>query len=536
MREEIALSSHPRLDISSSGITAEHRKTRVFVPVDARSWDGIVKADYEPLKAPIAEAITAAGLRGRNLVVSYDSRDSAVEMLTLPMGSTEAQAAATLRVRESLGGSLVPSQVTSARVPSGKSNATTTLLLAGERTALIDRIASLVRAGGAVPVTLIPARACTLRSAIASVLTQDSGRTTAVLWLDRHHSALAGGVGGLCSFARTLGGSFELLVEAFRRASNASDGCDAEQACEVLLRCGIPARGKSLEETLNLHGDKVLPAIQPVLQRLAVEIKQTLRFGLPEGESTRAELILVGPGSVIPGLADALAGLTEISIKTPAVAGDAKRERIEALMNLGITPLEIERRRSTRRIVAAAAIGAVAAGLAITVDAMWSRQEIVELREQVAKNALALDVVNANLATRDRIEVLKTTVGRLDSLADATLGHQPSWAAGLALTSRLGVPGLELHEVTGLSSNDGPTLVIKGLLPSPEGSPNPVSELIEKLGSSPLVSQVRIGSSRLVESEGTRSLQFAVTVFLRTLDPGEIVRVSATNETEGVTP
>jgi hypothetical protein len=176
--------------------------------------------------------------------------------------------------------------------------------------------------------------------------------------------------------------------------------------------------------------------------------------------------------------------------------------------------------------MAAAAAGAIFAGAAIATDLSWSRSEVERLRTIVAENERQLEVVRTKVAARDKLDSLSETLGKLDTLAEATVGSAPSWAAGIALASKLGVPGLEVHELTGLSASDGPTLIIKGILPAPEGQPNPVSALLEKLNASPLASQVRIGSSRLVESHGSRAVHFSVTVFLAPLNPGDIVRVS----------
>ena len=525
------MGKHARLDITPSGIIATHRSRRTVVALDPAQWDATIKADFAPLAAPIAEAVAKAGLKGKGIDVYYESRDAAVEMLTLPLASGDAQSAAGLRVRESLGGSMVPSQVTCARVPSGKSNASTTLLLAGERTRMIEVFADLVRAAGAQPDLLIPCRAATMRSAIAAVLSHQAQKTTVVLWLDRHGSSLAGGSGGVCRFARLLGGGYDHFVDAITRAAKDQGGIEHEQATDLLLRVGVPHRGRMMDEKLALSGDKVLPLLQPILQRFAVEIKQTIRFGLPDGESVRAELLLAGPGSLIPGLADLLSKLIETTVKVEFTPNDPALVRIEDLMPLGMTPAATDARRSFRRLLAAAAIGAAAAGVAIAVDTLWSRAEIAHLRGEVAANESKLEIVREKITTRDRIEGLRATLGRLDKLTDATVGHHPSWAAGVALTSRLGIPGLEVHELSGLVSNDGATLILKGLLPAPEGEPNPVSSLIEQLGKSPLASQVRVGTSRLVESDGLRSVQFAVTVYLTPLDPGEIVRVGTTHTT-----
>ena len=143
--------------------------------------------------------------------------------------------------------------------------------------------------------------------------------------------------------------------------------------------------------------------------------------------------MLAGPGGQIPGLAETLASMIDTSVKVVPDSQNAVRSRIEALMPLGMTPAATAARRSFRRLLAAASLGAVAAGAAITGDILWSQAEISRLRAEVSAHHGKLDIIRRDLATRDRIVSLRSTLGKLDALTDATIGRQPSWAAGIAL-------------------------------------------------------------------------------------------------------
>ena len=104
-----------------------------------------------------------------------------------------------------------------------------------------------------------------------------------------------------------------------------------------------------------------------------------------------------------------------------------------------------------------------------------------------------------------------------DALTEATVGDQASWAAALKFVSTLSLPGLELQELTGGLTSDGPTLTLRGVLPGTGAKGGGVATLIETLSASPLAAHVQVGSTRAVDTETGPRVQFSIAMTLRTL-------------------
>lgn len=511
------MSSASKIVIAPSGVSAQSREGWVRQALDPSGWEEIVAAGFALLESPLREVVAQAGLTGRPVEVHYESPNAVVEMLTLPLPYAEARAAGALRIRESLG-SGENSCVAITRVPRQDSErSSTTLLMTADRPASAEAIAAVTARAGARPDLLVPLRTTTLRSAIAASLAISGSRTCTVMWMDRHATAVAGGVDGQCRFARSLSAGCDLLVEAFRRAAREVGGCDHARASDLLFRAGLPRRDQVVDEALLLKGDRVIPLIQPALQRLAIEIKQTLRFGLPEGEASRATVTLAGPGAAIPLLAETLGGLIETTVHRLDPATEAASRTIESGMSLGFTPRAVEERRARRGLISAIAVGAAAAALAVGLDGVWTEQEVGRLRSRISENQGRIQRASADASLQSGLDAAAGRLAKLDALADATIGSQTCWTAAMKLISSLEIPGLEIQELAGALTPDGPVLTLRGLIPAGEGRDGPLAAMLSKLSAAPLASRVQVGAARGVETDGGARTQFTVTMTLKTL-------------------
>lgn len=511
------MSTAAKVVIAPSGVEARVRGSSVRAPMDPGAWEEAAGRGYALLEAPLREVIEKAGLVGRRVEVHYESADAVVEMLTLPLPFAEARAAGALRIRESLGNG-AEACVSIARVPQpGADPGSSTLLMTADRSTTAEAIAAVVGRAGALPELLLPLRTTTLRAAIAAALAVHGERSATVMWMDRHTTAVAGGAGGSCRFARSLSAGCDLLVDAFRRAAREVGGCDHAQAWEMLFRAGIPRRDQVVDEGLLLKGERVIPLIQPALQRLAIEVKQTLRFGLPEGEASRAIVTLAGPGAAVPLLLETLGAMIETTVRPLDAAAGAAGERLEAGMTLGFTPDAVTARRARRGLLSAAAVGTAAAFLAVGLDGAWSQRETGRLNEAIAANERRLERAASDAAVQAGLDDAAGRLARLDALAEATIGTQTCWTAAMKLVSNLNVPGLELQEMVGGLTPDGPVLTLRGLVPSSDANHGPMAAVIAGLSASPLAARVQVGSARTVETDGGARTQFTIAMTLRTL-------------------
>ncbi len=81
---------------------------------------------------------------------------------------------------------------------------------------------------------------------------------------------------------------------------------DEEQAAALRDEAGIPDADAILE-SINVQGDRVLPLLEPTLQKFAKHLTQWLSFASTQFSGRIESFSLVGPGAGVPGLADALA-------------------------------------------------------------------------------------------------------------------------------------------------------------------------------------------------------------------------------------
>jgi hypothetical protein len=510
LRGDQTVRKSPRLDIFPMWIGVTTAKGTERVATDPAAWERVVAGGFAEIEPVVRELVQRTGIRGSKVEVVVETKGGSVELLTLPVGYQESVTASEMRLRDGLGTTDILSAAARVGGEGAGGKGPTTLLIAGETTARIESLDHVLRSAGVIPFRVVAARAHAMVSAVAQVGAMLPARAAAVLWIGPSGTVLAGGAGAACTFARTLGAGYDALIDAVQRAASECTGIDAAASADALGTHGIPTRGSMMGE--GLPGDWVLPILQPVLQRLGIEIKQTLRFGLPEGEANRVEVVLAGEGSTIPRLATVLSALIETSTSVAEAASD------DRAADLWFIPPARARAASKRRLVSAAALGLAAAGVAIGGDAWWSIRELASVRAEVRENVELLEQTEHDRADHERLASLTHELGRLDALAKGTLGPKPSWAAALAMLTQLGVSGMQIHEITGAGGGEEPTLTIKGLLPATGEGDGSMLTVLHRLRGSPLAVQVRPGSTRLVESEDGRALYFTATVTLGTLD------------------
>lgn len=506
--------ARPRLDILPMWIGVTTTKETLRVSTDPSVWERVVAGGFVEIAPIVRELVERTGIRGSKVEVVVESKSGAIELLTLPVGYRESVNAAEMRLRDGLGTADAVTAVCGVGGEKPGTRGPTTLLMAGETTARIEALDRVLREAGIRATRIIPARALAMSLAVAHVRSVLPARAAAVLWLGPSGTVLAGGSGSMCSFARVLSAGYDMLVDAVHRAAAVSPGLDLAASASRLISEGIPTRGSMMGA--DLPADRVLLHLQPVLQRLGIELKQSLRFGLPEGEANRVELLLAGEGARIPGLASALSSMIDTSARVcdPGTEPNAT--------DLVLVPPAAKRSAARRRLAVAAVLGLAVAGTAVGADAAWSRGELQRVRADIDKNKTLLARAETDRSDHERLRALTYELGRLDALTEGTLGAKPSWAASLAMLASLDLPGMQIHEITSggpeRGSTSAATLTIKGLIPVSGENDGSISEVLERLRSSPLTAQVRPGSTRLVDSEVGRALYFSATLKLETLD------------------
>lgn len=164
--------------------------------------------------------------------------------------------------------------------------------------------------------------AMTASSSALTALASDSSEREglhAFLCFDEHASTLVVIDGAApCVTTELPIGAADLTAALMRPIIAGDDVIQLDEIRAVALRdeIGIPTKDR-LIESLNVRGDRMLPLLEPVLQKLAAHLTQWLTFAstISDGKQVNS-LRLVGPGAAIAGLADTVS--SRISTETLA--------------------------------------------------------------------------------------------------------------------------------------------------------------------------------------------------------------------------
>jgi hypothetical protein len=326
-------------------------------------------------------------------------------------------------------------------------------LAAVEQDQIAELLARWATSTGLTVAGLVPTTAAPIASALTRLLAlpPTDSQPSALLWIGEHESFLAVGDGAGLRLFRTMGIGVESLVEALQRpiqprtAGAEAISIDRAAARTLLEKFGVPRPDDLLDPRLDLSGQSIIPLLSPVLQRAAVELKQSLRFGLVEKDRADIQITIIGPGATLPGLAEAFTHLcaAQVVAEAPAVVNtgtgnsSASTGNIAAFLaantlTLSLLPNTMQQAclvSKTRRALWAG-IAASAAMVGIYAGWTWlslfaAQREIASLKVQSETGQRLDGQRRALLATQHAAKLAAVRIN------DA-LGVMPQWSAVLA--------------------------------------------------------------------------------------------------------
>lgn len=514
-------------------------------------WESSWPAALDPLQPTLERMLRDLGCRHARAVVLADTPTAlcATHSLPLAAGRRAARDAAMLALNNVRPGgaptddpadSVILAADSRASLRGGSNPDTTPpmrhVLAFSERDSTADAIGRWVEASGCRFEGLIPLEAVETITAVEQ-LTANAGppeteALLAVLWVGEHRSVLAVGTPDRTRIIRSMSLGVESIAEALtrpiisRRESNTTITLTRERARDILASVGIPARDQVVDPEAGLAGNNLLPLIQPVLQRLALEVKQSLRFGLTEPERARVNLRLAGPGAGVRNLRSALAvgmGLEDSNSPLPTSAAEphesARADAPIAVDSLllavrtnfprlpRLLPAAHRHARELARARAALRVGVAAALALVGGDAVVSWFESATLRA-------AADVATTRSLDPSILEQLtsaRRAADQLDRHVAARLGAEPRWAPFLAAVSDAAEGRVALTEITldfkeGLASArlTGAALMANGDAPdsTPEEAAQRLRAFIDNLSDCPIVDKATLRhASRAVRAD-----------------------------------
>ncbi|MGQ0627524.1 MAG: hypothetical protein ACT4PL_05410 [Phycisphaerales bacterium] len=548
-----------------NGRVVEHRTARPEASDFAARWpEGLAS-----LRGMLAEWVNAMKLHGAPVTVLYSAPSATCVVHSCPAaaGRHGAVRAAELAVRET--GSFSPSAGTLDLLPllcdpstiAGREAQRHTLAV-GDAHASTRALADWAQSAGLAPTQFIPHDAPTLMLALESATKAHGAGTPdafeVFLWFGEHTCAVAAGSGGALRFIRSVPIGTESLTDVLCRPlrskrDDASAGAatpaahtglitlDRATARRLLHTAGIPAPGTVADAALGLDATAVLPVMQPVLQRLAIELKQSLRFGLSESERASARLRLCGPGSFVPRLAQTLG--QQVGILTPTsettelpgvLVGDpgsggaitawaaVDRCRINLLPDDLETQLTLRR---TRTFAWAGMVGA-AALIALYAGTGWltlrtERQRLEAMRLGPGGNGQEQSLQLSAKRSQEQLDQLRARV-------DSEMGQSPPVSATLAALAQIApsevrFTAIVLEGESGTTRPEGPggTCAIEALAltDDPQRLAVILRDLTLRLEALPIVRSVRLGATQRTEQRGTPAQRFDLSIALNALPP-----------------
>ena len=494
----------------------------------------------EPLAGPLAALVKAAGATGLETTILYHAPTSTVLTTAVPAttGPKQGLLAARLALADAANRPLATNPHDLDRVwrdadpdastQGGAQSAHTLGIAEAEETAIA--LVRAAQAAGLKPSALFPAEAIGLASAVDAALEGSKTGTAIALYLGEHLSTLAAATKGRLRFVRRIGIGTEMLVDAIAReikpttAGAAPVTLTRVQAAALLFGKGIPVRGQAFDTDSGLDADAVLPLVQPLLQRCIVELKQSLRFGLEEGERAGAKLFVRGMGARIGRLSQLIADQASLTLSDPPSTTSEFPASTQAglihewisgrQIGLKLVPSALGREQAARRTRRGMLVGFAAAALLIA----WSA---IDIRMALAAQNKKIEAARVRLeSARPIMDLNRKMLGAQAGVANARqrmagcLSMATPWDAALAALSLCTPDTVKISECDMTFDRGRPVCRLTGQTPMPtSGDANAVMRsFLDALATIPLVKSTRLGATQRAESDNGPIQSFEMTI------------------------
>lgn len=392
---------------------------------------------------------------------------------------------------------------------------------------LVAAIEQLITTAGLTSAGTLPREAVRIAEAVASDVSRKEQTADtalrAVLHLDRDGSVLTASQGSRLLLVRPIALGLDAITESLMRPIRGA--ADAEpitltrhQAEELLFSIGIPRPDQSIEQTPSLpalRGTSLLPLLQPVLQRIAIETKQSLRFGLSEADRANISLEVRSHSGSVPRLQEALAAHAGVTPHSESIAASpvqpfAVVAASSTLARHTLSSIQRQERQFRLRVRSAAIVGAALACASVAFDAWTSRASLHSAQQQLTATASAATQAEVTAEARDKAIAARIEIERVTTRIRNTMGSQADWPAFLALLSQSLPPEVKLDQISGTTTKDTVTVRVTGKVSSTNNgnASERVGDIINRLKQSPIIASISLGSTSRVRINDSESLSF----------------------------
>ncbi|MHC5002830.1 MAG: hypothetical protein ACYTJ0_06870 [Planctomycetota bacterium] len=490
----------------------------VRLPGDPEAWAPALGGCVDQLK----QAVDKLGAAGVRAAVLYRSPTQATSLRSIQASPDEAREAASLACFESLPYAAEIAVCRTAIVcsdPCGK-HGQQHVGVAADRNDVIAAIARLVDDAGLRFDLAVPIDMLIMAAQVREVLRPQ--QTGARLYIGEHSSFFLVCDESRLVFARqirigldAIGSSLTLPIQ--RRGESEAVQLDSTTARRILHERGLPGRDELVHEQLGLTGGQVIPLMQPVLQRLVIELRQSLRFGLSDSQRDELKILLTGPGSSLPGFGKLIGDELGVPVGVddtrgahdwaePAgrgsQLGDAWTDR-NLTAQLGLLSNDLSRERNTKRLCRWMWGGAAAAIVLIGVDVARYQLKLQDARRHV--DALETQTMGQ--------EQLRQSTGRLTAVSKAMkalrndikreVGAKSHYGGILKEISRLTPPEISLSSVSLLHRERATIGRINGIASAAGQAEAPdLQAYIDTLSHSPFIEEIALENVQIGTVDG----------------------------------
>jgi hypothetical protein len=389
-----------------------------------------------------------------------------------------------------------------------------------------DHIAALTRLaeGAGLRVTGAGPEEAT-RASLAAARAVAQSAASAVLCVGEHQSVLTVGRASGLDLARTIGAGTETLVDGLTRPIWPRNGGDAitlnrDAARRLLGTIGIPGSRQELPGLAGCDGASVLPLLQPALQRIAVEIKQTLRFGVEESVRAGIRLRLIGPGAAIANLGEVLAqqaGIASEGRESEDPQAEA-RFRAFAVRRADSLPRllcnESSDRACARGLRRALLAGVGTAAALLVVEGVSVHMSLKEEKRRLAAIESSVAGSAALAGQQEHAVHARALATSLNQRVRTTLGNTPAWWAVLDAIAAQTPEGVRVLEISTPPEAGGRVCGVRGYVRLEQGTDaaGRIRGLVNALQKEPVIESVRLGATSRANIRGHDAQMFELTL------------------------
>jgi hypothetical protein len=455
------------------------------------------------------------GASGARALVLYQSPTQAVDLASLAVKPADAIEAARL---ESLDAFPHPGAVTICEADQLGSDSTGDpvrqhVLVAVDRDDTCAAIVQCVEDAGLRFESATPRDAALLGFLVSGMLRSGDG-LDGQLYLGEHSCFFVVVENGSLVFSRRIRIGLDDVATSLTRpiqsAGREPVQLDIATARRLIHTHGLPGRDDVVDEDLGLHGAQVIPLMQPVLQRLIIELRQSLRFGLSEAQRSRLTISMRGPGASTPRFDEVIAEELGAKVETdvaykryawsePGCDGselcDAISDR-SRLHHLNLQPALVAAQRTGSRLRRWLWTGAAAAMVVIAIDGFRSNLHLKDTKKQAEALSTQASGREALRATGARLTTVLNAMSELETTINREIGARQSYRAMLHEFSRLTPRSVRLTSIWFDRNDDATIGAVSGYAFNDDqgGGRAQLEPFIERLGESPLFSRVDLGN------------------------------------------